>query len=285
MNRLDNEKRAQVISCLIEGCSIRSTVRMTGVAKKTVMRVLVEVGEVCADYQDHVFRNLRCKRLQLDEMWAWIYCKEKNRTEEIARTHPDSGDVWLWIAADADTKLVPSWMLGQRDTATATAFVSDLASRLSNRVQITTDGHRPYLEAVENAFGMEVDYSILQKIYGSVLENETRYSPAKCIGIDVRHVSGNPDPKHISTSYIERQNWTVRTKMRRYTRLSNGFSRKLGNHAAATALNYFAYNFIQIHSTLRTSPAMAAGVTNRLWDAKDLVTLWESFEYEQKKVA
>src|SRR5947207_3039727 len=279
------DKRAQVISCLIEGCSIRSTVRMTGVAKKTVMRVLVEVVEVCADYQDHVFRNLRCKRLQLDEMWAWIYCKEKNRTEEIARTHPDSGDVWLWIAVDADTKLVPSWMLGQRDTATATAFVSDLASRLSKRVQITTDGHRPYLEAVENAFGMEVDYSILQKIYGSVLENETRYSPAKCIGIDVRHVSGSPDPKHISTSYIERQNWTVRTKMRRYTRLSNGFSRKLGNHAAATALNYFAYNFIQIHSTLRTSPAMAAGVTNRLWDVADLVALWESYEQQESNAA
>jgi hypothetical protein len=151
MNRLDGEKRTQVISCLISGCSIRSTVRMTGVAKKTVMRVLVEVGDICADYQDRVFRNLHARRLQLDEMWAWIYCKEKNRTEAIAKAHPDSGDVWLWVAVDADTKLVPSWMLGQRDTVTATAFVSDLASRLSNRVQITTDGHRPYLEAVENA--------------------------------------------------------------------------------------------------------------------------------------
>jgi IS1 family transposase len=254
MRRLDSKTRAQVINCLIEGCSIRSTVRMTGVAKKTVMRVLVEVGAVCADYQDKVFRNLRTQRLQLDEMWGWIFCKEKNRTEEIAKKHPDSGDVWLWVAIDADTKLVPSWMLGQRDTATATAFVSDLASRLRNRVQITTDGHRPYLEAVENAFGIEVDYSILQKIYGSPLENETRYSPATCIGIDIRHVSGNPDAKHISTSYVERQNWTVRGKMRRYTRLSNGFSRKLENHFAATALNYFAYNFIQIHSSLRTSP-------------------------------
>jgi IS1 family transposase len=157
------------------------------------MRVLVEVGMVCADYQDRVFRNLQTKRLELDEMWAWIYCKQKNRTEEIAKKHPDSGDVWLWVAVDADTKLVPSWMLGQRDTATATAFVSDLASRLRNRVQITTDGHRPYLEAVETAFGSEVDYSILQKIYGSPMENETRYSPAKCIGIDVRQVSGNPN--------------------------------------------------------------------------------------------
>jgi len=280
MRRLDSKQRAQVISCLIEGCSIRSTVRMTGVAKKTVMRVLVEVGAVCADYQDRVFRNLPTRRLQLDEMWAWIYCKQKNRTEEIAKKHPDAGDVWLWVAIDADTKLVPSWMLGQRDLATATAFVSDLASRLSNRVQITSDGHRPYVEAIETVFGTEVDYSILQKIYGSPLENDTRYSPAKCIGIDVRHVSGNPNPKHISTSYVERQNWAVRTAMRRCTRLSNGFSRKLGNHAAATALNYFAYNFIQIHSTLRTSPAMAARVTDRLWGVDDLVRLWETYEHE-----
>ena len=253
---------------------------MTGVAKKTVMRVLVEVGAVCADYQDRMFRKLPTRRLQLDEMWAWIYCKQKNRTEQIAKAHPDAGDVWLWVAIDADTKLVPSWMLGQRDLATATAFVSDLASRLSNRVQITSDGHRPYVEAIETVFGIEVDYSILQKIYGSPLENDTRYSPAKCIGIDVRHVSGNPNPKHISTSYVERQNWAVRTAMRRCTRLSNGFSRKLGNHAAATALNYFAYNFIQIHSTLRTSPAMAARVTDRLWGVDDLVRLWETYEHE-----
>src|SRR5258708_8477180 len=285
MNRLDSQTRAQVISCLIEGCYIRPTVRMTGVAKKTVMRVLVEVGAICAAYQDYAFRNLSTKRLQLDEMWAWIYCKEKNRTEEIAKAHPDAGDVWLWVAVDADTKLVPSWMLGQRDLETATAFVSDLASRLRHRVQITTDGHRPYLQAVETAFGMEVDYSILQKLYGTPQENETRYSPARCIGVEMRHVSGDPDPKHISTSFVERQNWTVRTKMRRYTRLSNGFSRKLQNHAAATALNYFAYNFIQIHRTLRTSPAMAAGVTDRLWDVKDLVALWESYEKRENPIA
>jgi hypothetical protein len=167
----------------------------------------------------------------------------------------------------------------------ATAFVSDLASRLKNRVQITTDGHRPYVEAVESAFGIDVDYSILQKIYGVPTHNDTRYSPAKVIGIEVRNVTGNPDPKHISTSYVERHNWTLRTKMRRYTRLSNGFSRKLENHAAATALNYFAYNFIQIHSTLRTSPAQAAGVTDHLWDVEDLVALWESYEKETAKAA
>jgi IS1 family transposase len=248
---------------------------MTGVAMKTVMRVLVEVGKFCAVYQDSAFRNLKCQRLQLDEMWAWIYCKEKNRTEEIAKKHPDAGDIWLWTAIDADTKLVPAWFLGQRDFRTAKYFVDDLASRLANRVQITTDGHRPYIEAIENAFGQDVDYSILQKIYGAPQENETRYSPARCIGVEMREVSGSPDPAHVSTSYVERHNWTNRGRMRRYTRLSNGFSRKLTNHAASVALNYFAYNFIQIHSTLRTSPAMAAGVTDRLWSVNDLVDLWE----------
>jgi IS1 family transposase len=254
---------------------------MTGVAKKTVMRLLVEVGDVCADYQDKVFQNLNCCRLQLDEMWAWIYCKEKHRTEEIAKVHPDAGDIWLWVAVDADTKLVPCWTLGSRDTRTAIRFVDDLASRLKNRVQITSDGHRPYIEAIDRAFAGFVDYSILQKIYGNPIESETRYSPAQCIGIETRRVCGKPDPKHISTSFVERQNWSVRTKMRRYTRLSNGFSRKLRNHAAATALNYFAYNFIQIHRTLRCSPAMAAGVTDKLWEVKDLVALWESYEAMQ----
>ena len=258
---------------------------MTGAAKKTVMRVLVEIGEVCADYQGRVFRNLRCKRLQLDELWSWIYCKEKNRTEEIARKNPDAGDVWLWTAIDADSKLVPSWMLGQRDLATAKEFVADLASRLSKRVQITSDGHRPYLQAIEDEFGDDVDYAQLQKIYGAPDENEKRYSPAVCIGCDMKVVTGDPDPKHVSTSYVERQNWTVRTTMRRYTRLSNGFSRKLQNHAAATALNYFAYNFIKIHRTLRVSPAMAAGVTDRLWGVNDLVALWETTERDIRKSA
>jgi len=286
MNRLDSQTRAQVISCLIEGCSIRSTVRVTGVAKKTVMRVLVEVGDVCADYQDHMFRNLRSRRLQLDEMWSWIYCKEKNRTEAIARMNPDAGDVWLWTAIDADSKLVASWRLGQRDLVTAKEFVNDLASRLSKRVQITADGHRAYLEAVEGAFGMEVDFAQLQKIYGAPSDKEARrYSPARCIGCDLKVVTGDPDPKHVSTSFVERQNWTVRTTMRRYTRLSNGFSRKLQNHAAATALNYFAYNFIKIHRTLRMSPAMAAGVTDRLWSVEDLVALWESYEQRRAERA
>ncbi len=285
MNRLSSKTREQVIGCLIEGCSIRATVRMTGVAKKTVMRLLVEVGEVCADYQDHAFRNLRCRRLQLDEMWSWIFCKEKNRTEEIARKNPDAGDIWLWVAVDADSKLVPSWRLGQRDLVTAKEFIADIASRLKHRVQITCDAYRPYLTAIEDQFGMEVDFAQLHKIYGAPTENETRYSPAKCIGCEMKTVIGDPDPKHVSTSFVERQNWTVRTTMRRYTRLSNGFSRKLENHAAATALNYFAYNFIKIHRTLRMSPAMAAGVTDRLWDVNDLVALWESYEQRRAERA
>ncbi len=276
MNKLGFKTREQVIGCLIEGCSIRATVRMTGVAKKTVMRLLVEVGEVCADYQDRVFSNSR--RLQLDEMWSWIYCKDKNRTEEIAREHPDAGDVWLWVCIDADSKLVPSWRLGQRDLATAKDFVEDIEKRLKGRVQITTDALRTYLNVIEDTFGGNCDYAMLHKIYGAPNENETRYSPAKCIGCEMKEINGRPDPKHVSTSFVERQNWTVRTNMRRYTRLSNGFSRKLENHAAATALNYFAYNFIKIHRTLRMSPAMAAGVADRLWDVADLVALWESYE-------
>lgn len=285
MNRLSNEDRAKVINCLIEGCSIRATVRITGISKKTVMRLLLEVGEVCAEYQDATFHNLRSKRLQLDEMWSWIYCKEKNRTEEIARTNPDAGDVWLWVCIDADSKLVASWRLGQRDLATATDFVEDIAKRVKGRVQITTDQLRTYLNVVEDAFGSQADFAQLHKIYRASGDPDTRYSPATCIGCEMKEVSGRPDPKHVSTSFVERQNWSVRTSMRRYTRLSNGFSRKMENHAAATALNYFAYNFIKQHRTLRTSPAMAAGVTDRLWSVEDLVTLWESFERRTKQEA
>jgi IS1 family transposase len=282
MNRLDSKTREQVVNCLIEGCSIRATVRMTGVAKKTVMRLLCEVGEFCAEYQDKMFQNLPCKRLQLDEIWSWIYCKGKNRTEEIAKKNPAAGDVWLWTAVCADTKLVACWRLGPRNSGTAFRFVADLSVRLNNRVQLTTDGLKVYVDAIGVAFGGQVDYATLHKVYGMPQEFETRYSPAQCIGCELKRVSGNPDEKHISTSYVERQNWTIRTNMRRYTRLSNGFSRKIENHAAAVALNFFAYNFIKIHRTLRVSPAMAAGVTDRLWDVKDLVAMWEQYEEARK---
>ena len=283
MNRLNTQTRTRVISCLVEGCSIRSTVRITGVSKKTVTRLLVEAGTVAAEYQDRVLRNLRTRRVQVDELWGFNYCKAKNVTPEIASKVPGAGDIWLWVAIDADTKLVASWLLGSRDAYCAELFVRDLASRLSNRVQLTSDGYRPYLEAVEGAFGGEIDYAMLVKLYGVEQDNEKRYSPATCIGTAPKAVTGRPDPVHVSTSFIERHNWTVRTNMRRYTRLSNGFSRKIENHEAAVALNYFAYNFIKIHRTLRVTPAMAAGVTTRLWEVSDLVGLLE--ESESKKAA
>jgi IS1 family transposase len=278
MNRLGSNTRAQIINCLIEGCSIRSTVRMTGAAKKTVMRVLVEVGEVCARFQDDAFQNLASKRIQVDELWAFCYCKEKSVTPEIAAKHLGAGNIWLWVAIDADTKIVPCWYLGDRGQQSAHMFMRDLARRLSNRVQLTSDGHKAYLDAVEHAFGIDVDYSMMIKVFGSDRDQQVRYSPGVCIGTEVIRINGNPDPKHVSTSFAERQNWTARTNMRRYTRLSNGFSRKIQNHESAVALNYFAYNFIKIHRTLRMSPSMAAGVTDRLWEVSDLVALWEAYE-------
>lgn len=286
MNRLTPTTRAAVLNCLIEGCSIRSTVRMTGVSKKAVSRLLVEAGNVAAEYQDRVMRNLPCRRVQVDELWTFNYCKARNVTPKIAAKVPGAGSVWLWVAIDPDTKLVPCVFLGGRDAGSAHEFISDLASRLRYRVQLTSDGHRPYLEAVESAFGAQIDYAMLVKLYGNTDDQqspERRYSPAQCIGAIPTVINGRPDPEHISTSFVERQNWTVRTTMRRYTRLSNGFSRKIENHMAAVAINYFAYNFIKIHSTLRTSPAMAAGVTNRLFDVSDLVALL--VESESKKAA
>ncbi len=286
MNKLNTSKREQVINCLIEGCSIRSTVRMTGVAKKTVMRLVLEVGDVCARYQDKTLRNLPCRRVQVDELWAFVYCKAKNVTPEIATQNPKAGDVWLWVAIDADTKLAASWMLGDRTINTASVFIEDLAGRLANRIQLTTDGHKAYLEAVEGAFGADIDYAMLVKLYHNPPQgNETRYSPGECCGTRMMEISGDPDPKHVSTSYVERQNLSARMMMRRYTRLTNAFSKKFEHHAAAVALNYFAYNFIRIHRSLRVTPAMAAGVTDRLWEVSDLVALWESEERREQRAA
>lgn len=277
MNRLDSKKREQAISALVEGCSIRSTVRMTGVSKKTVMRLLVEVGAVAADYQYRVFRNLNCQRIQVDECWAFVGAKQKNLTE-ANQANGAVGDIWLWAAIDADTKLVATWLLGDRSASTARAFMSDLASRLSDRVQLTSDGLNVYLAAVERAFGTKIDYAQLQKIYADTTEGQKRYSPAECIGCKLVPLIGEPDPAHISTSYVERHNLSVRMTNRRYTRLTNAFSKKIENHSAAVALGYFAYNFIKIHRTLRCTPAMAAGVTNRLWEVSDLVALLEASE-------
>jgi IS1 family transposase len=287
MNRLTAAARAQVISCLVEGCSIRSTVRVAGVSKKAVMRLLVDVGAVCAEYQDRVFRNLKSRRVQVDEIWSWIECKARNVTPKIQARNPYAGDVWLWVALDADTKLVLAHRVGDRTPPMAYDFMKDVASRLASRVQLSTDGLYWYVDAVDNAFGIDVDYAMIQKHYaGGLLGERTsaaRYSPTKFKGSTKEVIKGDPDPRHISTSFVERQNWTVRTNMRRYTRLSNGFSRKLENHEAAVALNYFVYNFIRIHRTLRVTPAIAAGVTTKLWEVSDLVALLEASE--SKKAA
>ena len=271
MNRLSTPKRIAVVSALVEGCSIRATVRMTGVAKNTISKLLLDLGAACDNYQDETLRNLPCRRLQCDEIWSFVGAKDKNipaGQERFGR-----GSVWTWTAIDADTKLIPSWLVGTRDAASAYEFMMDLAGRLRWRMQLTTDGHKPYLGAVEDAFGGQIDYATLQKLYGSDPEAEKRYSPAKCLGCDVKTVVGEPDPKHISTSYVERQNLTMRMSMRRFTRLTNGFSKKVENHAAAVALYFMYYNFARIHQTLRTSPAQAASVTEKLWDVKDIVEL------------
>jgi IS1 family transposase len=257
---------------------------MTGVAKKTVMRLLVEIGAVCSRYQDEAFRNLNCRRLQVDELWQFVGAKQKNLTpENIARGAV--GDTWLWVAIDAETKIVPSWLLGDRSAESARDFIADLAGRLKSRIQLTSDGLRVYVDAVEQAFGASVDFAMLIKTYTNDREGEIRYSPAECTGTRTVRVIGTPDEQHISTSFVERQNLSVRMTNRRYTRLTNGFSKKLENHAASIALGYFAYNFIKIHRTLRTSPAMAAGVANRLWDVSDLVALWEAEERRLERAA
>ena len=216
---------------------------------------------------------------------AFLYAKQKNVRPEIAAKNPDAGDIWLWVAIDAETKLVPAWSLGDRDARTAMHFIDDLASRLASRVQLTSDGHKVYLNAVEDAFGANVDYAMLVKLYGETSEGQKRYSPAECIGCKRQAVTGSPDPAHISTSYVERQNLSVRMTVRRYTRLTNAFSKKIENHAAAVALGYFAHHFIKIHSTLRTSPAMAAGVTDRLWEVSDLVALLDASERGLERAA
>ncbi len=280
MNRLDKSKRIQVVRCLVEGNSIRATVRMTGVAKNTVAKLLVDLGTACAKHQDENLRNLPCRRVQCDEIWSFVGAKQKNVSEE--QMLDGWGDVWTWTAIDADTKLVPCWMVGQRGLESATEFIGDLASRLKFRVQLTTDGHRPYLNAVEDAFGGDIDFAQLIKVYGSSGEAQTRYSPGQCIGTLTNAVTGSPDPKHISTSYVERQNLTMRMSMRRFTRLTNAFSKKLENHMAAIALHFMYYNFARIHTTLRVTPAMEAGIANHAWTVEEIVSLLPAEQPKQR---
>jgi IS1 family transposase len=285
MNRMDTTRRAAVIRCLIEGNSINSTVRMTGAAKNTVLKLLVEIGSACSGYMDRAMRNLKCKRLQTDEAWSFVYAKQKNVKPEHFEDEGYAGDVWTWVAIDADTKLIPSWFIGMRDAASARTFMEDLASRLLNRVQLTTDGHKPYLVAVDRAFGEEIDYAMLVKIYGESPEPQKRYSPATCIGCERHSVTGNPDPDHISTSYVERQNLTMRMSMRRFTRLTNGFSKKLENHGASVALYMMYYNFGRKHQTLGTTPAVKAGVADHIWSVEEIISLLETVEPKSTRPA
>ncbi|WP_126176134.1 helix-turn-helix domain-containing protein [Tsuneonella rigui] len=275
MNRLSPKDRAQVIHMLCEGNSIRSITRVLGVGKNTVARLLVDAGKACMSYHDENVRDVAAKRIQCDEIWTFTYAKQKNVAS--AKAAPEhAGDTWTWTALDSDSKMIVSYLVGGRDAEYALEFMDDLAGRLANRVQITTDGHRAYLEAVEEAFGADVDYAQLVKLYGEAPEGQRRYSPAHIVSTRKRRVEGNPDLDAVSTSHVERQNLTMRMHMRRFTRLTNGFSKKIENHAYAVALHFMYYNFVRIHQSLRVTPAMAAGVTDRLWDISDIVALVEA---------
>jgi IS1 family transposase len=284
MNKLATSDRVAILRALTEGCSMRSTSRMAGVSINTVTKLLIDAGTACAAYQREKLVGLPCRRLQLDELWGFCYAKDKNVTPEVAeRAQGTVGSVWTWIAIDAETKLIPSWLVGLRDSVYAKAFVTDLACRLNHRVQITTDGLRAYVDAMEEGFGGEVDYAILHKVYGAAREDEARYSPAECIGCEKRAVIGDPDPAHVSTSYVERANLTVRMRNRRFTRLTNGFSRKVENLEHSVALHFFVYNFITRHGTLRMPPALKAKVTDHWWTYEELVELIDRAEIERER--
>jgi IS1 family transposase len=272
MNKLTPAKRTQVVAALVEGNSIRATVRMTGVAKNTVTKLLVDLGRACADYQSRTIVDIRSKRIQCDEIWSFVGAKQKNAKPELI-AQGKAGDFWTWTAIDADTKLMVSWLVGGRDAGYAYVFMQDVAARLATRVQLTTDGHGPYLQAVEGAFGMDVDFAQLVKIYGEAPEGQRRYSPAVCTGCKRKAITGNPDHAHISTSFVERQNLTMRMSMRRFTRLTNGFSKKVENLEAAVALHFMYYNFARVHQTLRVTPAMEAGVSDHVWTLAEIVAL------------
>ena len=270
MNKLSTEKRIQILSMLVEGSSMRSISRVADVSINTVAKLLVDAGTACAAHHDTSVRGIKARRVQCDEIWSFCYAKAKNVTEKMSS---DAGDVWTWTAIDAESKLICGYLVGDRSAESANDFMADLATRLTNRVQLTTDGHKAYLEAVESAFGSGIDFAMLVKLYGASggNRNERRYSAGECIGTIKGTVTGSPKAEHISTSYVERQNLTMRMSMRRFTRLTNAFSKKLDNHIHALALYFTFYNFCRIHKTLRVTPAMAAGVTDRLWSFEDVL--------------
>lgn len=270
MNCLTVADKVRVVSALVEGVGINAICRMTGVSKPTVLKLLSDLGQACYAYHDEHVRGLKCKRVQCDEIWSFVGAKQKNVSE--AQMIAGWGDCWTWTALDADTKLMVSYLVGQRGPRWANAFMEDVASRIDSRIQITTDGHRAYAEAVEGAFGMDVDYAMLIKLYGSD-SFDTKYSPGECIGIRTAVLQGDPDTKHISTSFVERQNLTMRMSMRRFTRLTNAHSKKLANHEAAIALHYMHYNFCRVHSSLRVTPAMEAGLCGHIWSVEELIAI------------
>jgi IS1 family transposase len=280
MNKLSRDRRAQILSMMVEGNSIRAIVRMTGVSKNTVTKLLEDAGEACLDYHDRYVRGVTAKRVQCDEIWSFAWCKQKN-VAEAKRKDFAHGDVWTWLAMDAETKLAISHLVGNRDSEYAMTLMDDLRQRVTTRLQLTTDGHSPYLRAVEEAFGADIDYAMPVKMYGmpaAEAEAAHRYSPSECVGTQRRKVAGNPDPKHISTSYVERQNLTMRMAIRRFTRLTNAFSKKVENHAHSVAIHFLHYNFVRIHQSLRVTPAMAAGIAKKLWSMDDMVGVIEEWE-------
>jgi IS1 family transposase len=280
MNKLPPEKRAQAIQMMAEGISLRAMTRLTGISRTTLIKLLEDAGQAFAEYIDRTLVNLPCKRLQVDEAWAFSCCKQKNVA--TAKAAPaGAGDIWTWVALDADTKLVASFYVGNRDGEAALDFMTDLQPRLANRVQLTSDGHKAYLNAVDEAFGIDVHYAQLVKIYGQAPEGQRRYSPAVCTGATKHKVMGNPAREYVSTSYIERQNLNIRMGNRRMTRLTNAFSKKAENHAHMMAIYFMHYNFVRIHQTLKITPAMAAGVTSKLWEMSDMVAILEDWEAAQ----
>ena len=275
MNKLPQKTRSLILNMLCEGQSMRATARLADVSFNTVAKLLIDAGKVCSDLHDELVQGVTARRVQCDEVWSFTYAKQKNVA--TAKAAPQkAGDTWTWTALDADTKLIVSSMVGGRDAEYANGFMGDVASRLANRVQMTTDGHKAYLEAVEGSFGADIDYAQLIKVYGNAPETfKGRYSPADCTGIVKRTVEGQPEEKHISTSFVERQNLTMRMQMRRFTRLTNAFSKKLENHMHMVALYTVWYNFIRIHKTLRVTPAMEAGLSKTVWDMEDLVRIMD----------
>lgn len=274
MNRLSLQDRTRILGCLVEGNSMRATARMCDVSFNTVSKLLIDVGSACYDYQDKTLRNLPCKRVQCDEIWSFCYAKERNVPTD-RKGEFGVGDVYTWVAIDADTKLVPCWLVGKRDAEYAYGFIQDLSDRLASRVQLSTDGYHAYVSAVEDAFGRDIDYAMLVKVYGAAGagNDERRYSPAECTGTMKRKIIGEPKEKDVSTSFVERQNLTMRMAMRRFTRLTNAFSKKIENHALAVALHYMYYNFGRIHKTLRVTPAMEAGVSDHVWTLEEIASL------------